>query len=125
MKKNQVSGYYPADTSLGFQPHLEINFTPAAALTATATTDYYEVGSYSTLRLTCAVTAATGTTPTLDLTVQTSPDATNWYTAGTFAQKTTAATERKIFPVDRYVRIVQTVGGTTPSFTFTLKGFSV
>jgi hypothetical protein len=69
------------------------------------------------------VSAASGTTPTLDLKVQWSHDGgTSWMdaeTADTFTQITAAKTVVKVF--DRKapnLRLVWTVGGTTPSFTF-------
>jgi len=123
MKKIQPTGYQPGSAELGYQNQIPVDFSPGATQSATATTDFYEVGSYSTLRLVCAVASAG--TGTLDLTVQTSGDNTNWYTAGTFAQKTGAATERKVFSVDRYVRVLATIGGGSPAFVYTLKGFVV
>lgn len=73
--------------------------------------------------LTLAVTAASGTSPTLDITIQGSDDATTWYTLGTFAQKTGAATEIKAFPAPKFVRYASTIGGTdTPSFTYSITG---
>ncbi len=69
---------------------------------------------YNTLRLTLAVTAVGGTSPTLDVTIQHSPDNSTWATLGTaFTQKVGAGTERKILTgVDRFVRAHCVVGGT-------------
>lgn len=66
--------------------------------------------------------AASGTTPTLDLKVQYSADgSTGWtdITGATFTQLTAAGREaiRFVSP-QRYIRIVATIAGTTPSFTF-------
>lgn len=96
----------------------------SAARDATFTSDTYEMGELSTLRMNLDVTAASGTTPTLDVVIQTSNDgSTNWQALGTFAQKTAASSERNVFPgADRFVRVVCTIGGTTPSFTFSLSG---
>lgn len=123
MKRIQPGGYQSLDAELGYQNQLPVDFSPGAVQAATATTDFYDVGSYATLRLVCNVTASG--TGTLDLTVQTSGDGTNWYSAGTFAQKTAAAVERKVIPVDRFVRVLATVGGGSPAFAYTLKGYAV
>lgn len=69
------------------------------------------------------VTARSGTTPTLDVTVQTSYDGSTWRTAGTFAQSTAVGSERKSFTgLDRYVRANGVITGTTPSFTCSVTG---
>ncbi len=71
-----------------------------------------------------AVTTSTpGVPPTLDVTLQTSKDDTNWRTLGTFAQISAAGSERKSFPgCDRYVRATWDLGGTSASFTFSIAG---
>ncbi len=106
----------------GFADTEDCNLHPSATRTATVTTSAIELGDKGTARLVLDVTAASGTTPTLDVTIQTSRDRSTWYTAGTFAQKTGTGTERKGFVVDRHVRAVCTIGGTTPSFTFAVTG---
>jgi VCBS repeat-containing protein len=79
-----------------------------------------EGGSMS---LTLAVTAAAGTNPTLDITIQGSDDNSTFYTLGTFTQKTAAATEKKSFSAAPFVRYASTIGGTdTPSFTYSIVG---
>ena len=107
----------------------DVDLSPAAALTASAAGTGFEVADRGTLRLTQTVTAASGTTPTLDTAVQTSRDngvADAWRTIASFSQKTGAATERKCFSgCDHFVRLNHTVGGTTPSFTVTYTGSAV
>lgn len=73
------------------------------------------------LRAQLNVTAASGTTPTLNVLIEDSLDGTNWNTVGTFAQKT--AVSREVINVtapfvNNYLRASWTIGGTTPSFTF-------
>ena len=72
------------------------------------------------LRIQLNVTAASGTTPTLDLLVEDSLDGTNWNTIATFTQKTAAG--RQVVdvtnPFASIVRFTYTIAGTTPSFTF-------
>jgi hypothetical protein len=77
-------------------------------------------GDWSRFRAQLAVTAASGTTPTLDVVIEDSLDGTNWNTVATFTQKTAAGVQA----VDvtglfgDQLRVRWTVGGTTPSFTF-------
>lgn len=96
--------------------------------TATANGAAVEVGERSSACLELVVTAGSGTTPTLDVTIETSKDGTGtglgaWRSLGAFAQRTAAGSERKSFTgLDRFVRAVQTIGGTTPSFTYSIAG---
>lgn len=71
------------------------------------------------------VTTATGTSPTLDVTVETSADsslgtAATWYTLTTFTQASGVTNQYLNFNrnLGQSVRISWTLGGTTPSFTF-------
>jgi hypothetical protein len=98
----------------------------SAARTTSSNSAAVEVGNRSHLRgLLLTVSAASGTTPTLDVQVQTSNDgSTGWTIVGTaFTQATGTTTQRKTFSsLDRFVRVAWTLGGTTPSFTFSLAG---
>lgn len=69
------------------------------------------------------VTAASGTTPSLTVTVQDSPDGTTWTTRDTFAAKTTTGTETRTIPpgLDVFQRVAWVITGTTPSFTFSVQ----
>lgn len=95
-------------------------------LTATANGAAIDV-RHGVLALTLNVTAASGTTPTLDVAVQTRKDASDaWRAVAAFAQKTAVSSERKCFSgLDRQARVVNTIGGTTPSFTFSVSGDSL
>lgn len=67
------------------------------------------------------VTAVSGTSPTLDVTIQHSPDNSTWADLVSFSQATAPSSERVAVSgsVDRYVRESRTIGGTnTPSFTY-------
>lgn len=74
------------------------------------------------------VSAASGTTPTLDVTIQTSKDGTGtglgaWRTVATFTQATAATSQRvSSSALDRFVRVNAALGGTTPSFTYVVRG---
>lgn len=105
------------------------NTHASAAETATGADTAVELGDCATVRLVLNVSAVSGTTPTLDVTVETSADngvADAWRTLGTFAQKTVVAAERKSFGgCDRWVRTRRVVGGTTPSFTYDITGEAI
>jgi hypothetical protein len=95
-----------------------------ARVGASGTGEAYELGDRATLRVVATVTAKTGTSPTLDLTVQTSRDGVTWYTAGTFAQfddpdVSSPVLARQCFAIDRFVRLSWAIGGSsTPGLTF-------
>ena len=94
----------------------------SAARTATGTGTAFDAARATALEVTLAVTAASGTTPTLDLALQTSVDGgTTWQTVKAFSQKTGTTTDVGVFgPLGSKLRWSWTIGGTTPSFTFTV-----
>lgn len=98
---------------------------PAAAQTASFNTGAIETSSPEIL-VSALTTASGGTSPTLDLEVEWSPDGTNWASADTpqtFTQITGDTVASKRFEAQaRYYRIAATIGGTTPTFTLTLFG---
>lgn len=78
-------------------------------------------GAASALRAQLNVTAASGTSPTLNVLIEDSvDDGATWNTVGTFAQR--VATGREVInvtvPFGDVLRVSWTIGGTTPSFTF-------
>lgn len=100
-----------------------------ASAARTTTANGTPLGGYglaSQLRAQLNVTAASGTTPTLDVVVEDSLDGTNWNTVGTFAQKTVAAREviNVTTPFAGQLRARWTIAGTTPSFTFDVSVYS-
>lgn len=99
-----------------------LTLAASAARTTTANGAAVELGDKGTVRALLAITAASGTTPTLDVVIQTSHDGATWRTAHTFTQATAIGQQRASFTVDRFVRAAWTVGGTTPSFTFAMTG---
>lgn len=67
------------------------------------------------------VTAVSGTSPTLDLTIEESDDNSNWHTFLSFRQISAVGLYAVTGKSDaQYRRGVSTVGGTSPSFTFAL-----
>jgi hypothetical protein len=92
----------------------------SAALTSTTTTSAFTPTFGTCYSVNIPVTAVTGTTPTLDVVIEESDDSgTNWFKVYDFPRITATGMYRS--PVMRMVgnrvRYVQTVGGTTPSFT--------
>lgn len=98
----------------------------SAAQAASGAAAAVDLGSRDRLlRQTLAVSAASGSSPTLDVRLEASADgATGWRSFATFT-RATAATVEKISAVspERYVRVAWTIGGTGgPSFTFAVSG---
>ena len=104
-----------------------------AAVTSTATSAAIDLKEYDgdvSLILTSA--AGTGSSPTLDVKVQDSDSSSGTYadlTGAVFTQVTDAVSMQVItFVKDeakRYIKIVQTVGGSTPSFTFSINAVAL
>jgi len=96
--------------------------------------DTYDMALYDAFTAVCTVhPTPTGTSPTLDIAIQTGNDGTNWGALTSIAQFTTAAATNYIqVPVDasvgsapktfgKYIRFMATVGGTsTPTYSITL-----
>ena len=104
-----------------------------AAVTSTATSAAIDLKEYDgdvSLILTSA--AGTGSSPTLDVKVTDSDASGGTYgdlSGAAFTQVTDSASMQVItFSKDeakRYIKIVQTVGGSTPSFTFNINGLAL
>jgi hypothetical protein len=92
----------------------------SAAITTTATTSALTPTFGCSYEVNIPVTAVTGTGPTLDVNVQESDDSGgNWFTVYSFPRITATGIYRspKLPLIGNRVRYVQTVGGTSPSFT--------
>lgn len=90
-------------------------------------------GNYSRLRAQLDVTAASGTSPTLDVTIEDTLDETNFNTVATFA--TLGIVGREVIEVysvfnpaagfsalfANRLRVAWAIGGTSPSFTFSVR----
>lgn len=105
-----------------------LSLIPAGALAATANGTALDVRGYHDTGVALLNSGAgTGTTPTLDVKLQTSPNGTSGWVdipSATFARVTTAAAVAAL-PVDLsaslgFLRAVSTIGGTTPSFPVAL-----
>jgi hypothetical protein len=92
----------------------------SAALTATTTTATYTPTYGSSYQVNIPVTAVTGTSPTLDVEIQESRDGgTNWVAIYDFPRITATGSYNSpiLTLTGTVIRYVQTVGGTSPSFT--------
>jgi hypothetical protein len=81
------------------------------------------VGSYAAPQSRLTITAASGTTPSMTVVVEDSPNGTTWTTRDTYPAQTTTATVTRPLPVTlaTYQRVSWTITGTTPSFTFSVQ----
>lgn len=113
------------DTGTGRSIHrMDLDMSPAAAVTADANGTAVLIGDRGTVRLTLEVSDVDGTNPTLDVDIETSEDGSDWRVLGSFAQLDDDGSERKSFGgADRYIRAVYDIGGTdNPTFTVSLTG---
>lgn len=97
-------------------------FLPSAARTTSGNQRLSPgVGDYDRVAIYVNVTAASGTTPTLDVALEDSPDGgATWFPVATATQITAAGVRviRTELPMATDLRLTWAVGGTTPSFTF-------
>jgi hypothetical protein len=110
-------------TAAGLQIPISVADIASAALTTSTTTAAITPAQGISYQVNIPVTAVTGTTPTLDVSIEESDDAgTNWFKVYDFPRITAIGIYRSpaITLTGNRVRYVQTVGGTTPSFTRSL-----
>jgi len=100
-----------------FANTMDINLSPASALSANAVSNAVEVGDKGVVRLDLVVAAIVGT---LNVTIQGSKDGVTWASMGTFTAVSAPGSERKLFMADRFIRASYVVSG-GPSAT-TLAG---
>jgi hypothetical protein len=125
--------------SSGLRRHLRreaVTLKASGAETTSTTGPALELGDARALSFVVAVTAASGTSPTLSVVIEGSDDGTNWHTLATVGSNgyavgsvgstpsnfTGAATVRGTCPAARYVRYRSVIGGSSPSFTFSVTG---
>lgn len=99
----------------------------SAARAVSGETDIIEgLGPAETLRVQLDVTAFAGTSPTLNAVVEDTLDGVNWNAIGTFAQR--VGNGREVLnittPFTDRIRVRWTIGGTTPSFIFSVVMFA-
>lgn len=125
---NSASLVYNGTTWDRRRNNTEGTLLASAARTASGNSADLTVHNSSKLAVYLDVTAASGTSPTLDVTVKAKdPVSGKYFTIGTFAQKTGVASEAIFigggadveFAVRTY-RIEYVIAGTSPSFTFSV-----
>ena len=101
-----------------------LSLSPTAAVTSTGNQTGVDLQNYiGTALVVLDAAAGTGTSPTNTIKLQGSDDNSTWadISGAAFSQLTNAASQQKlninVDAIPRYIRVVDTVGGTTPSFT--------
>lgn len=106
-----------------------VNAVPSAPRTASGNGQgVVNADTGDTLALLLDVTVASGTSPTLTVSVEWSMDGATWApaeTADAFTQVTGITRKVRTFAVKApHYRVVWVIGGTTPSFTFSVVGYT-
>jgi hypothetical protein len=107
-------------TFVALSAPVTITDVTSAALTSTTTTAVFQPTYGCSYEVNIPVTVVSGTAPTLDVVIQESDDSgTNWFDVYHFPRITAVGMYRspKLPLIGSRVRYVQTVAGTTPSFT--------
>jgi hypothetical protein len=112
-------GYTMADGRYANTESVNLLASGARTVTAAAYGPVTELGDRSKLRAKLVVTAKSGTMTSLDVSIETSQNGTDWYTAVAFTQvgDSATATERKVCAVDRFVRVKYVIVGSN-NYTF-------
>lgn len=114
---------FTRDTSV-FSSQASGEVVAKSARVSTGNSGWFDIGDARELVLQLDSAAGTGTTPTLDVKLQTSFDGTDATAAdvptGAFTQVITAASVqiKSLTAIHRYVKVVWTIGGGGPSFNF-------
>lgn len=106
----------------------EIELIASGTRTASFTSDTYELGDRGTMRLALALSAISGTGARLHAQIETREaySSGTWRVVDAFGPLTAAATYyRSMSGLDRFVRVVCTLQGSSPSVTFALTGTAV
>jgi hypothetical protein len=105
---------------------------PTAARTATGQTSGIDLQQYDgDVVFVLDSAAGTGASPTMDVTIEDSADNSSFaaITGAAFTRVAgTASAQKLVISKDearRYVRVKYTIGGTSPSFTFSVNGIGV
>lgn len=120
-------------TKSGIYETSQDELLPSAARTASGQSDQFNFGGYASAAvIEIRVTAASGTSPTLDVDLEDTFDGTNWNkvtdinsAAITAAGVTVVRLNLADTPTTNRLRLNYTVGGTTPSFTFSVKAYFI
>jgi hypothetical protein len=108
-------------------PTLEALEASAARTASGNGQTWHNFGPAKSLRLYVHVTAASGTAPTLVVNLQDSHNGTDWVTVASTTPNITAAGVYALnveSPFGDIIRATWTIGGTTPSFTFSVHAYA-
>ena len=99
-----------------------ITLLPSAARTSSGSGDGSSAAAeFREGNILLDITAVSGTSPSLTVTVETSADGANWFAHTAFTAKTAAGKDvLKLANVGSYVRVSYAISGTSPSFTFSV-----
>ncbi|HUX54266.1 MAG TPA: hypothetical protein VMV56_07625 [Williamwhitmania sp.] len=100
-----------------------ITLLSSSTKTASSETDHKDLGSFNEGVACINLTALSGTEPTLDLTLQFSPDLENWFDDPDTVFYQMYGTGKQVVRFSnfgKYVRLKYVLGGTDPSFTFSI-----
>jgi len=101
----------------------DVTLLASAARVASGTGASVDLGIKTGLLLTLAVSAVSGAGPSLQVKIETSADGSVWRLLDNFTAVTAVGPVVRAFAgADRYVRASWVLGGTGPSFTFSLAG---
>jgi len=117
---NIVAGTLSTVTSANLGVPIIVSDIGSAAITSTASSSVITPTFGCSYEVNIPVTLITGTTPTLDIDIQETDDTgTNWFTVYSFPRITATGIYRspKLPLLGNRVRYVQTLTGTSPSFT--------
>lgn len=93
----------------------------SAARTETVTSGAIDLSDQDEAILFLDVTAVSGTSPTLNVKIEVQNPLGDWYEIAAFAQKTATGKEAKQVTIfGSKLRVNCVIGGTSPSFTFSL-----
>lgn len=98
---------------------------PSAARTTSGESGVIDLGFADEAIVFLDVTAVSGTAPTLDVKIQVADPNGAYYDLASFTQVTAVGRQaRQISNFGQKAKIVYTIGGTTPSFTFSVTAIS-
>lgn len=99
-----------------------ITLESSGSHTSSGNSSSYEVGEFIEGRAFLDITAVSGTNPTLDVTIQDSPDDSVWYDHTSFAQQTVATNvAQSLTTFGSYIRAHWAIAGTNADFTFSIE----
>ena len=98
-----------------------VTLLPSAARTSSGNSGAFNLYDHDELLVFLNVTSVSGSSPTLDVKVQTQDPSGEWYELASFTQRTATGKEAKaVTCFGENIRITYIIGGSSPSFTFSV-----